>query len=95
MRTAAHAHAPAPPLQPNRRRSLSDPLAKAMLPPANESNDARERRLLQESEAKRVSDNIDEQIKLDRAALRRRRQEVRILLLGQSESGKSTTLKRE
>ena len=86
-------------LQPNRRRSRSlsytddDPLSKALLPPANESEEERLARLQRESEAKKISDDIDEQIKLEKAALKRRRGQVRVLLLGQSESGKSTTLK--
>ena len=46
-------------------------------------------------EAKKRSDDIDEQIRVEKAEMRRRRQEIKILLLGQSESGKSTTLKRE
>jgi len=75
-----------------RRRSLSDPLTLAALPPSDESSQEKERRLRQEIEAKRVSDAIDEQIKQEKAAAKKRK-EVKILLLGQSESGKSTTLK--
>lgn len=78
-----------------RSRSLSDPLAKALLPPENETPDARELRIRREQEAKKVSDDIDEQIRQDRVALRKQKQAIKILLLGQSESGKSTTLKRE
>jgi guanine nucleotide-binding protein subunit alpha len=40
-----------------------------------------------------VSDEIDEELKAERAARRRQRPCVKVLLLGQSESGKSTTLK--
>lgn len=77
-----------------RRRSLSDPLAAALRPPENETPDQRERRLQAEQEAKRVSDGIDEMIRAEKKE-RRVKQEVKVLLLGQSESGKSTTLKRE
>jgi guanine nucleotide-binding protein subunit alpha len=77
-----------------RRRSLSDPLAAALRPPENESADERQRRLHAEEEAKRVSDNIDDMIRAERKE-KRFKQEVKVLLLGQSESGKSTTLKRE
>ncbi|KAG9076464.1 hypothetical protein FS749_011766 [Ceratobasidium sp. UAMH 11750] len=74
--------------------SVDDPLAAAIAPPANESADARSERLRAEAEAKRVSDAIDEEIREARAREKKRRaNEVRVLLLGQSESGKSTTLK--
>ena len=78
----------------SRRRSLSDPLAAALRPPENETPEQRETRLNEEQEAKRVSDGIDEMIRAEKKE-RRVKQEVKVLLLGQSESGKSTTLKRE
>jgi hypothetical protein len=78
----------------HRRRSLSDPLAAALRPPENESPDERQRRLYEEEEAKRISDNIDDMIRAEKKE-QRVKQEVKVLLLGQSESGKSTTLKRE
>ncbi|KAH7886276.1 guanine nucleotide binding protein, alpha subunit [Phlebopus sp. FC_14] len=81
------------PLEPNRRRrSLSDPLSAALKPPANESPADRDRRLFEELEAKRVSDRIDEMLRAEKREKRSKR-EVKVLLLGQSESGKSTTLK--
>ena len=64
-----------------------DPLAAAIAPPKNESTTARVARLRAEAEARRVSDEIDEQLKQDRAARRRQRPCVKVLLLGQSESG--------
>jgi guanine nucleotide-binding protein alpha-1 subunit len=67
--------------------SDNDPLAAAIAPPKNESNAARVVRLRAEAEARRVSDEIDEQLKQDRAARRRQRPCVKVLLLGQSESG--------
>ncbi|KAG6380721.1 G-alpha-domain-containing protein [Boletus reticuloceps] len=82
------------PLVPNRRRSESDPFWAALQPPANESLADRDRRLFAELEAKRVSDGIDEMLRQEKKE-RRMKQEIKILLLGQSESGKSTTLKRE
>jgi hypothetical protein len=77
-----------------RRRSLSDPLAAALRPPENESPDERQRRLHAEEEARRVSNDIDDMIRAEKKE-NRLKQEVKVLLLGQSESGKSTTLKRE
>ncbi|KNZ76308.1 Guanine nucleotide-binding protein alpha-4 subunit [Termitomyces sp. J132] len=78
-----------------RRRSLSDPLAAVLLPPPNESPIQREVRIKAETEARRVSEGIDEMIRKERAQKKRAKADVNVLLLGQSESGKSTTLKRE
>ncbi|KAG6884401.1 hypothetical protein C0993_011489 [Termitomyces sp. T159_Od127] len=75
------------------RVSENDPFAIFVTPPANETpaeKSARERR---EAEEKRVSDRIDEELKADKAAMKRQRAVVKVLLLGQAESGKSTTLK--
>ncbi|KAF7329875.1 G-protein alpha subunit [Mycena kentingensis (nom. inval.)] len=70
-----------------------DPLAILMRPPPDETPSQLTARLKREADAQRISDNIDEEIKRDRAAQRKARKELRILLLGQGESGKSTTLK--
>ena len=77
----------------NRSRSLSDPISAALLPPPNESVSDREKRLRAEEQAKKVSDDIDEMLKAERSE-RRKAKAIKVLLLGQSESGKSTTLKR-
>ncbi|THH04740.1 hypothetical protein EW145_g5299 [Phellinidium pouzarii] len=76
-----------------RSRSLSDPLARALLPPEDESSIERESRIRSEQAAKKVSDDIDEQIRLEKVELKRQKNVIKVLLLGQSESGKSTTLK--
>ncbi|KAG8858702.1 hypothetical protein FRB96_004839 [Tulasnella sp. 330] len=69
-----------------------DPLDLLIAPPAGESLMERDFRLRKEAEAKHISDIIDEQIKQD--AMRRKKDvEVRLLLLGQSASGKSTLQK--
>jgi hypothetical protein len=90
--------------------AADDPLTAAMAPPANETPDQRALRLRDEAEAKRISDAIDEELREARAKEKKRKtNEVRVLLLGesrclgylplahshpgQSESGKSTTLK--
>ena len=78
----------------SRRRSLSDPFNRALEPPAGETPLARDERLKRELAAKAHSDDIDEQIRREKVALKRQKQAIKILLLGQSESGKSTTLKR-
>ncbi|EJD54322.1 guanine nucleotide binding protein, alpha subunit [Auricularia subglabra TFB-10046 SS5] len=76
----------------SRNRAMSDPLTLAAMPPANETAQERDRRLKEEAEAKKVSDAIDAQLKEERLASKKKK-EVKVLLLGQSESGKSTTLK--
>ncbi|KAH8992659.1 G-alpha-domain-containing protein [Lactarius akahatsu] len=69
-----------------------DPLAAALRPPLDESPEARAIRLAREEEAARVSQAIDEAIRVERLA-NKKNKVVRVLLLGQSESGKSTTLR--
>ncbi|KAK2465576.1 hypothetical protein APHAL10511_002468 [Amanita phalloides] len=72
--------------------SNDDPLDSVMLPPPDESPQDRQLRLAREDEARKVSQAIDASIKAERQA-RRKKRVVRLLLLGQSESGKSTTLR--
>ncbi|KAJ7170212.1 guanine nucleotide binding protein, alpha subunit [Mycena filopes] len=84
---------PAEPPILRRKRSVSDPLAAALRPPPNETLDERESRLKAATDAKTVSDNIDEMIRHERNHRKKNRAEVQVLLLGQSESGKSTCLK--
>lgn len=86
---------PPPTPQKPRRRTLSDPLAAALLPPSDESPIDREVRLKAEIDAKKVSDSIDDMIRQERIDQKKSKATVNVLLLGQSESGKSTTLKRE
>ncbi|KAH7924380.1 guanine nucleotide binding protein, alpha subunit [Leucogyrophana mollusca] len=75
-------------------RSLQDfdPLDEALRPPFDESDEERAIRLAEEAEAKRISQAIDESIRAERQS-QKKRSIVRLLLLGQSESGKSTTLR--
>ncbi|KAF7358433.1 hypothetical protein MVEN_00893800 [Mycena venus] len=70
-----------------------DPLTLALQPPPGETPQAREARLQQEQEAKKRSDLIDEELNRQRNAEKKSVKSVKLLLLGQSESGKSTTLK--
>jgi hypothetical protein len=78
----------------NRVHSTADPFDAVLRPPRDETPSQREARILAEQHAKRVSDAIDEQLQVERAELKKNQPDVKILLLGQSESGKSTTLKR-
>ncbi|KAI0246623.1 guanine nucleotide binding protein, alpha subunit [Lactifluus subvellereus] len=77
----------------NSLHSHSDPFDALLRPPQDETPAQREQRILAEQQAKRVSDAIDEQLRIERAELKKNNPDVKVLLLGQSESGKSTTLK--
>ncbi|KAF7794875.1 hypothetical protein EIP86_006018 [Pleurotus ostreatoroseus] len=70
-----------------------DPLTRALAPPPDETDEQRVRRLKAEEAARMVSDRIDDEIREEKAALKRKKSPIKVLLLGQSESGKSTTLK--
>jgi len=69
--------------------SVDDPLARAIAPPRNETPEAKQTRESAELEARQVSDRIDEQIRQERTALKKKKKPVKVLLLGQSESGAS------
>ncbi|KAJ7707478.1 guanine nucleotide-binding protein [Mycena rosella] len=74
--------------------SQVDPISQVMRAGhALESPDQRRLRLEHEAEAKRVSEQIDEELRQEREKLRRSRGDVKLLLLGQAESGKSTLQK--
>lgn len=64
-----------------------DPLDHVLRPPPDETPGQREIRLAREEEARQVSLAIDASIKAERQS-RRKKRIVRLLLLGQSESGK-------
>jgi guanine nucleotide-binding protein subunit alpha len=51
---------------------------------SNETPAQREDRLEHECEAKRINDEIDAQIEIEKSERRRRRPDIRIILLGQS-----------
>ncbi|OSX55882.1 hypothetical protein POSPLADRAFT_1063362, partial [Postia placenta MAD-698-R-SB12] len=70
-----------------------DPLTRALQPPPDESPDDRDARLQQQRAAQAVSHEIDQTLQEDKKAYDRRKKAIKILLLGQAESGKSTTLK--
>jgi guanine nucleotide-binding protein subunit alpha len=60
-----------------------DPLTRAMAPPPNETIQERDARIHREREAKRVSDEIDEEL---RKGSKKGSKPVKILLLGASVS---------
>ncbi|KIK11121.1 hypothetical protein PISMIDRAFT_59810, partial [Pisolithus microcarpus 441] len=65
-----------------------DPLDELLRPPQGETEEDRVIRLAQEAEARRRSQAIDESIKAERIE-QKKKSVVRLLLLGQSESGAS------
>lgn len=67
-----------------------DPFASILAPPPGESPEAKEARERAEAEARRVNDGIDEQLRQERIALKKKKKPVKVLLLGQSESGTPT-----
>ena len=70
------------------RKDTDDPLSLLLTPPPDETLDERAIRLEKETEARRISDEIDEQIRRDHVALKKQNV-LKMLLLGQSESGRS------
>ena len=72
-----------------RQSVRNDPLDEILKPPPDETPEAKEARLAEEEDAKRVSKAIDESIKAERHIMKKRKV-VRLLLLGQSESGTSS-----
>ncbi|KAG8810504.1 hypothetical protein FRB91_000074 [Serendipita sp. 411] len=73
-----------------------DPLSFAIRPPPGETEQARQQRLQRETDAKLRSNRIDDLLRAEREALKRKRgteADVKLLLLGQAESGKSTLQK--
>ncbi|KAF8910553.1 guanine nucleotide-binding protein [Gymnopilus junonius] len=69
--------------------SQDDPITAALKPPPSETDSERAFRLEAEAEAKRVSEQIDEDLREERERLKKKE----LLLLGQAESGKSTLQK--
>ena len=62
--------------------SDDDPLALAIAPPPDETAEERLIREAAEAEAKRISDEIDEQIARDREQMKKMKRPMKLLLLG-------------
>ncbi|KAI0703439.1 G-protein alpha subunit [Cytidiella melzeri] len=82
-----------PPSVHSTTTEVGDPFSAQLRPPPGETENDRQLRLQQEAEAKRISDSIDEELKQDARRIQKRKQDVKLLLLGQAESGKSTLQK--
>lgn len=85
--------APRPPSVRSIGTDYGDPISAILRPPVGESERDRQLRLQREAEAKRISDAIDEELRAEEKRYRKRKEDVRLLLLGQAESGKSTLQK--
>jgi guanine nucleotide-binding protein alpha-1 subunit len=69
---------------------IVDPFAQITAPPVDETPEQRRIRERKEEEERRVSDEIDEALKVEREEIKaKRRNRLKVLLLGQSESGTS------
>ncbi|KAG6833403.1 hypothetical protein H0H87_007388 [Tephrocybe sp. NHM501043] len=60
-----------------------DPLTLALAPPPDETPEQRAARESAEAQAKKISDEIDEQIRKEREGDRKKKKPVKLLLLGQ------------
>ena len=58
--------------------SADDPLAQALRPPTTESEEEKQARLVAEQEAKRVSDQIDDEIREERERKKKQSMEVKV-----------------
>jgi guanine nucleotide-binding protein subunit alpha len=67
----------------------SDPFYDLMKAPDDETQAQKTARLKREADAQRVHDAIEEQIKEDRTKFQKEGEIIKVLLLGQSESGMS------
>lgn len=67
--------------------SPADPFTLLLAPPANETPAQRRARRQAEEDARKESLRIDEILKTDKVLLKKRKNVVKVLLLGQSESG--------
>ena len=70
-----------------------DPFAHFTKPPPDETPDERARRLSEEQDAAKRSKDIDDALAAEKRELERKSKMIKVLLLGQAESGKSTTLR--
>lgn len=57
-----------------------DPLSLILRPPTSETERDRVLRLQREADAKRISDSIDEELKLDRERYKKSKQDVKVCL---------------
>ncbi|KAG6372454.1 guanine nucleotide binding protein, alpha subunit [Boletus reticuloceps] len=78
---------------PRITRTDSDSWSAIFRPSPNESLQEKQDRIARQQEAARISKEIDDAIEKSRKQLEKRKSAVKVLLLGQAESGKSTMLR--
>ncbi|KIM89646.1 hypothetical protein PILCRDRAFT_812466 [Piloderma croceum F 1598] len=71
----------------------NDPFLILLAPPLDETPEQCKAREAEEEAARKVSLRIDEELKAEKAAIKKKKNGVKVLVLGQSESGKSTIIK--
>ena len=71
----------------NPANNPDDPFYAFLAPPPDETPEQRAVRERREADARKVNDEIDEMLRVEKAAMKRRKKPVKVLLLGQSESG--------
>ena len=77
------------------RNENVDPLAQIIAPPAGETPEQRWTREHREGDAKKISEQIDEALRTEREERKaKRKNKLKVLLLGQSESGTSISSER-
>jgi guanine nucleotide-binding protein alpha-1 subunit len=69
-----------------------DPLSILLAPPLDETPEQRKAREAEEANARKVSLRIDEELQADKAAMKKKNN-VKVLVLGQSESGMCSFVK--
>jgi guanine nucleotide-binding protein alpha-1 subunit len=67
----------------------TDPFFSLMAPPEDETPAQKTARQKRELDAQRISDQIDEDIRHQRAQIKKEKNIIKVLLLGQAESGVS------
>lgn len=70
----------------------TDPFAELLRPPPNETPAQTTARQKRELDAQRISDQIDEDIRRHRAMIKKEKNIIKVLLLGQAESGQSVVI---
>ena len=76
--------APRPPSVRSMTTDSGDPISALLRPPPGETESARQLRLQREAEAKRISDRIDEELRLEEKRFRKRKEDVKVRRVLQS-----------
>lgn len=72
---------------PNPASNPDDPFYIFLAPPPDETPEQRTVRERKEADARKVNEEIEEMLRVEKAAMKKKKKPVKVLLLGQSESG--------